>query len=86
MLLPVFYFIKKEGGFGLLKKLLVDLYQLGITDTELEDGTVIENISLVPGKFPGGCRGILTAVVNGYKIEVEAPFSAEEVCSLPKNR
>jgi hypothetical protein len=61
----------------LLKKLLVDLYQLGITDTELEDGTVIENISLVPGKFPGSCRGILTAVVNGYKIEVEAPFSAE---------
>lgn len=50
-----------------MKETLIFLLKAGITDTELEDGTVIENVHLV--KDANTNNRFITATINGKEIK-----------------
>lgn len=52
-----------------MKEILLGLLELDLVETELEDGTKIENLRLQPGNFPMACRGWIEAKINGQKVK-----------------
>lgn len=51
----------------MLKETLIFMLKEGITDTELEDGTVVEDVHLIYD--PVKKQNFIIATVNGYKMQ-----------------